>query len=547
MGATNCPETPRQRMIGMMYLVLTAMLALNVSKDILDAFVVVDETMVKTNENFESKVNLTYAQFAAANEKTPEKTGPFFKKAMEVQKKTKELIEYITNIKYEMLVKTDGKPLDVVKTITLRQVDAKDNFDIPTHYMLGTGEGRGNGKAKELRDKIETYKDFLLNQIDDPDPKRKADIKEQYNKKLGLDTKSKLKNAEGASEEWEVHNFFHVVLAADVVILNKLIGEVKNAEFDMLTYLMSSIDANTMKFDQVSAKVIPESKLVFSGSEYLADIIVAATDTRQSIEVYYKMGADTCTESQIGSMTKLEGPAGVVQLKLPAGGVGEQRFAGLVKLKAADGDKYYNFKSKFIVTKPMANISADSLRILYDGIDNLISIAAPVAPEKLRPNFGGCIVKSVGPGRYNVKPPRGAKMVTISVSADMDGKMQNMGGTPFRVKRVPDPLASSGGRYGGKISKSELAGLGRVAAGMSPDFPYPLRWVVSSFTVTVKSASGSGEKSEYTNNGAMFDSRTISLINSATPGSRVMFSDIQCSNPILGSRTTINSLSFKIR
>lgn len=527
-------------MIGMMYLVLTAMLALNVSKDILDAFVVVDETMVKTNENFESKVNQTYAQFAAANEKTPEKTGPFYKKAMEVQAKTKEIVEYITNLKFEMIQHTDGKPLDVVKKMSLRQVEAKDNFDIPTHFMLGTGEGRGNGKAKELRDKIEAYKAFLLSLIDDKS-------KESYDKKLGLDTKTKAKNAEGASEEWEIHNFFHVVLAADVVILNKLIGEVKNAEFDMLSYLMLSIDANTMKFDLVSAKVIPESKLVFSGSEYMADIIVAATDTRQSIEVFYKMGLDTCNESMIGGMTKLEGPAGVVQLKLPAGGVGEQRFAGLVKLKAADGDKYYPFKSKFIVTKPMANISADSLRILYEGIDNLISIAAPVAPEKLRPNFGGCSVNSLGAGRYNVKPPKGVKMVTISVSADMDGKMQNMGGTPFRVKRVPDPLASSGGRYGGKLSKGELVGLGRIAAGMSPDFPYPLRWVVSSFVVTVKSASGSGEKSEYTNNGPMFDSRTISLINSSTPGARVMFSDIQCSNPILGSRQTVNSLSFKIR
>ena len=99
MGASNCPETPRQRMIGMMYLVLTAMLALNVSVQILDAFVVVDETMVKTNENFESKVSNTYLQFAAAAEKQPEKAGPFYKKALEVQKKTKELVDYITNLK----------------------------------------------------------------------------------------------------------------------------------------------------------------------------------------------------------------------------------------------------------------------------------------------------------------------------------------------------------------------------------------------------------------------------------------------------------------
>jgi len=542
MGSTNCPETPRQRMIGMMYLVLTAMLALNVSKDILDAFVTVDEAMVKTNANFDEKVNLSYAQFAAINSKTPEKTGPFFKKALEVQKKSKELIEFITNLKFDIIAKSEGIPVEQAKKMTLREIQGKDKYDVTTNVMLGsTGEGRGNGKGKELRDKIETYKAFLLSLIEDPK------LKAEYDKKLGLDTKTKPKDASGNAVEWEIHNFFHIILAADVVIFNKLVGEVKNAEFDMLTYLMSSIDAGSFKFDKVDAKVIPESKLVFSGTEYLADIIVAASDTRQSIEVYYKMGLDTCNESMIPGMTKLDGPGGIVQLKLPAGGTGEQKFAGMVKLKAADGDKYYPFKSKFTVTKPMANISADSLRILYDGIDNLITIAAPVATEKLRPNFGGCTAQSLGAGRYNVKPPKGARLVTISVSADMGGRMQNLGGTPFRVKRVPDPLASSGGRYGGRISKGELAGLGRVAAGMSPDFPYPLRWVVSSFVVSVKSASGSGEKSEYTNNGPMFDSRTISLINSSTPGARVMFSEIQCSNPILGSRQTLNSLSFKIR
>lgn len=542
MGSTNCPETPRQRMIGMMYLVLTAMLALNVSKDILEAFVVVDETMVKTNQNFESKVNQTYAQFAAINQKTPEKTGPYYKKALELQAKTNEIIDYITKLKYEVISETDGKPLDMVKKMTLREVDAKDNFDIPTHFMLGNGEGRGNGKAKELRDKIDAYKTFLLSLIDDP--KVKAD----YDKKLGLDTKTKGKNAEGAEEEWEVHNFFHVVLAANVTILNKTIGEVKNAEFDMLSFLMQSIDAGSFKFDNVSSKVIPESKLVFSGQEYNADIIVAAFDSRTKPKMYWKMGIEEANESMISSLTEVQGDSGVCKLKIPAGGTGEQKFAGLIKIQAPDGtDKYYPFKSKFVVTKPIANVSADSLRILYDGIDNLITVAAPVASEKIRVNWGGCAAKPLGNGRFYVKPPRGVRLVNISISADMDGKTQAMGGTPFRVKRVPDPLASSGGRYNGKISKGELSGFGRIAAGMSPDFPYPLRWVVSSFTVTVKRPSGSGEKSEYTNSGAGFNPKTISMINSATPGSRVMFSDIQCSNPILGSRTTVNSLSFKIK
>ena len=542
MGATNCPETPRQRMIGMMYLVLTAMLALNVSKDILDAFVVVDETMVKTNENFEKKIGITYQQFANANMNAPEKTGPFYKKALEVQKKTKEIVEFIMNLKYEMIAESEGIPLEEAKKLTLRQVQGKDKYDVSTHFLMGTGEGRGNGKAKELRNKIQEYKTFLLKFIDDPK------VNAEYKTKLGLDTETPSKNAEGASEEWETHNFFHIVLAADVTILNKLIGEIKNAEFDMLTYLMTSIDQSSFKFDNVSARVIPDSRLVFQGQDYTADIIVAAFDSRQNPEVYYKMGLDTANENMVSSMQKIDGKDGVVQLKLPGGGTGEQKFAGLIKIKAPDGtDKYYPFKSKFVVTKPMANVSADSLRILYEGIDNLVTIAAPVSPEKLRINFGGCVNKGLGNGRYNVKPVAGSRLVTISVSADMDGRTQAMGGTPFRVKRVPDPLASSGGRYGGKITKGELSSFGRIAAGMSSDFPYMLRWVVSSYKVTVKSASGSGEKNEYTNNGSAFDSKTLSMINSAAPGTRITFDEIQTSNPILGVRTTLNTLTFKIR
>ena len=85
MGATNCPETPRQRMISMMYLVLTAMLALNVSKDILDAFIVVNETMETTNVNFATKVDQSYAMFALQLENEKEKVTPFYNKAMKVK------------------------------------------------------------------------------------------------------------------------------------------------------------------------------------------------------------------------------------------------------------------------------------------------------------------------------------------------------------------------------------------------------------------------------------------------------------------------------
>lgn len=544
MGGSNCPETPRQKMIGMMYLVLTAMLALNVSKDILDAFVVVDSTLLKTTANFDSKISSTFSMFAAANQAQPEKVGPNFKKAQQVQKLTDDLVNYIVELRTSLFMQANEVSKEEAMKMTLKDVKALDNKDIPHNFFINKEK-----KGLELKNKIIEYRKAIIALVSDPlktaDENKK--ILSEMEKKIGLNTDN-VKDKKGEMAPWEHYNFGESVIAACVTLLNKYVGEVRNVEFDMLSYLMGDINAKDFKFDNVTAKVIPESRLVFSGQEYSADIIVAAFDSRQNPEVYWKPGLDTATEAMVGTMTKIEGQSGIVNLKIPAGGTGEQKFAGLIKIKKPDGtDQYYPFKSKFVVTKPMANVSADSLRILYEGIDNLLTIAAPVAPEKLRINFGGCVTKSMGAGRYNVKPPKGVKIVNISVSADMDGKTQAMGGTPFRVKRVPDPLASSGGRYGGKISKGELVGLGRVSAGMSPDFPYPLRWTVSSFVVTIKSASGGGEKSEYTNNGPMFDSKTISMINSASPGSRVMFSDVQSSNPILGTRQTLNSLSFKIR
>jgi len=540
MGASNCPETPRQRMIGMMYLVLTALLALNVSKNILDAFITVDETMVKTTLNFESKVEQTYSQLAKANSSEPDKYGNVYKSAMEIQKSSKEIADFINKTKLDLICTIEGKTIDEVRKMTSwRDLNKKADYSGPTLFFMGTnGTGEGNGKAKELKVKIKQYKEILLKFV-------KPEQQKEFSTKIGLET-SPGKNNDGDIEEWESHNFNHTVLVAAIPLLDKIIGEVRNAEFDMLNYLMGSVDAASFKFDNVEAKVIPESRLVFSGQEYTADIIVAAVDSRQDPEVYWRGGIEEANESMVASMTKISGENGIVKLKIPAGGTGEQKFAGLVKIMAPDGTpKYYPFKSKFVVTKPMANVSADSLRILYEGIDNLVTVSAPVAPEKLRPNFPGCVAKNQGSGRYLIQPPKGGKIVNITVGADMDGKTQNLGATPFRVKKVPSPLALIAGRVGGRITKSELIGFGRIVANMNADFAYPLKWTVKSYEVSIKRVTGSG-RDEFNNPGGNFTNEVRNAINSAQPGSRITFDEVIVTNPILGNRT-VNSLSFKLR
>ena len=250
-------------------------------------------------------------------------------------------------------------------------MDAKDNYDVPTEYFIGQ---TGSGKAKEMKNKIEAYKKNLIGIVNN----------ENFPKILekALITDGDYRNASGDKETWEQHNFERLVAAACYTILNKLIGEVKNTEYATVSFLYSAIDAGSFKFDNVSAKVIPNSRVVFSGDSYEADIIVAAIDSRQNPSIYWTPGRDSVSENDLDKLQLVEGEAGIVHLKIPTGGIGDQRYAGLIKLKTAEGDKYYPFSDAYTVTKPSVAIAAEKMNVFYAGIPNPVTIAAPVAPEK---------------------------------------------------------------------------------------------------------------------------------------------------------------------
>lgn len=536
MGATNCPETPRQRMIGMMYLVLTAMLALNVSVDILNAFGVVDETLRISNQNIEGKILSDYAfldkQKALLGEA---KVKDAADKATKLHEYSDEMVKYINDMTVELLRYADGGELDDEgNPKTVQTIGAKDNFDKPSDFFIN------QGKATELKNKIAEYKNNVLTLVD---PKHR----EEFATSIGLDVDKKYHNAEGMEETWEYHHFYHLVMAACVTMMNKTIGEVRNAESAILKEVISSISAEDFKFDQVDGKAIPKSQMIFTGDSYEADIIVAAFDTKQVPEVFYKMGVDTLTEDEIGSATKLEGEGGIAKLTIPAGGIGEQRYAGLIRIKGPDGTpKSYGFKDKYMVVKPSATVAAEKMNVLYAAIPNPVSVSAPVAPEKMRVSFPGCNAKSTGAGKYDVTVPESmvGKGVTVTVSADMGGKTQSLGGTEFRVKRVPDPTSYIGGNiYGGKRSKQELMANPFLSARMPEDFAYELRWTISSYRVTF--VTKGVEDPPIACAGGGFSEAVKSKIQKAGPNTIIQFTDIKA-NSIAGTRT-LRDLMIRIK
>ena len=289
MGATNCPETPRQKMIGMMYLVLTALLALNVSKDILNAFVVVDKGLIKTNENIIKNNTNLHGEFSKQYTLSKEKVEKFYKKALLAKQYSEQVTNLIKEIKRQVIAytelndrnlkettyeeKVDGKTVEKkckVEDLPLDKINAKDNFDKPMEILIGFTEDGGNGRGMELKRKIDDYKSKMLSLFDNIPGVNKNALN------LGLNTDNEYNEDEGKKCNWSFNNFHHTNLAADVVLFDKLTAEIMNVETTVLTKLMESISVQDFKFDQVGAKVIPKSNYVNQGDKYQADIIVAA-------------------------------------------------------------------------------------------------------------------------------------------------------------------------------------------------------------------------------------------------------------------------------
>lgn len=542
MGATNCPETPRQKMIQMMYLVYTAMLALNVSANILDAFVVVDDTLV-TSTNIAANQNANdYQWFIGQKTILGAKVDEAYGKAQILKKESNAMVKYIEKMRNDLIFTVDGdslveKEVDGKKVKTIKSVGdivKKDNFDIPTDFMIN------KGNAKKLKAEIKKYKANVLKLAKKEDQKRLEEA-------MGLNVDASYLSNDKEKQDWETHNFDHIIAAASATLLNKMIGEVKNAESVMLNYLKASISADDFKFDNVSGRSIPKSQMVFSGDSYEADIIVAAYDSKSTPEVYYKMGVDTLTEDGLAGATKLEGENGLVKLKIGTGGTGEQRYAGLIKIMDPNGQpKYYGFKDKYTVLTPSATIAADKMNVLYAGIANPVSVSGPVAPDKLSVSFPGCSASSQGGGKFNVSVPAAliGKTVTATVAAKVGESSKTMGSTTFRVKRVPDPRAVLGANIrGGKRAKAEILANPVIRATMGDDFVYDLKWSVNSYRVILV-VKGMEEPAIVCQGGALSE-KAKAAIQKASSNTVIYFSDIKVSSEA-GSRT-LDEFSVRVR
>jgi gliding motility-associated protein GldM len=536
-------QTPRQKMIGMMYLVLTALLALNISKEIINAFITIDAGLKQTNSNFDTKNQMTYEAFEKAKRNDPVKAKTPYENAMKAKDLSKKMCDYITSLRGKMVALSAHVDEKVGDTLRLTLLDKPDDYDNPTHFMVGSDPSNITGEAKPMKEKLIAYYADLVKLL--PEKNRK-DFQARIQPSIPTEKVYSAEHEEMVP--WEQYNFYHAPIVAAIAQMDRIINDIKNAEGDVVNELFASINANDFKFDALSAKVIAPTSYVFTGDHYTADVLVVASSTTQKPVIYlgdfdsvkpYKLRSGTIDSTTV----KVEGGTG--KYDVVAGSVGLQTWAGLIRVKKPDGTwDQYPFKGEYMVAAPSAAVFLEKMNVFYIGVDNPISISAGgVAPSDLQPSLAGGSLRSSGkPGSYIVNVTGGTE-ATLTVNAKTSGGNKSMGQFKFRVKRVPDPVCYVGNlKADGQMSKSELQGQSGVFARME-NFDFDLKFQVVSF---VMSMSINGVFVEKKANGPGITPEMKAMLAGAKPGNKVFFEQVNVKGPD-GTLRKIPGVNIKVK
>ncbi len=400
--------SPRQKMINLMYIVLTAMLALNVSSDVLNGFSQVEDGLLRSNRTITARNRFLLSELQAFNNKNPQKGKRWLDIATQVTQTTDSLYDYIDLLKKQIVQAADGPQGDP------QNIENKDNLDAASQVMLAPVGGKG----KLLRMRIDSYRGFILQFI--TDPTKKANLEE------ALSTKVPKVKGQLTTKNWEETMFEDMPTIAAVTLLTKLQNDIRYAEGEVLSELLQSVDMGDIRVNLINAFVVPQSRIVMRGTKYSANIVLAAVDTTQRPVVYV-------------NGQRLNNNRGLYEVG--TGKAGNYDYSGWIEVMGRDGTvTRRDFKSSYTVIDPVATISATMMNVLYAGINNPISIGVPGVPEGSisATMTNGSLVKN-GNGWVAHPTKVGAECV-ISVTAEMDGQRMNVGSTTFRVRKLPDPL-----------------------------------------------------------------------------------------------------------
>lgn len=447
--------TPRQKMINLMYLVFIAMLAMNMSKEVLSAFGLMNEKFESANA---SAKETNQQMMMALDAKASEAKGEFAVAAVtahKVQAATKKFSDFVGTLKEEVLkgVKPeDGK-------LPYEAMDKADNLD----NSWFSGEGY-TARGKEVIAAIETYKKEMTDALTD---KKYGPILREVTNKFDL---TDVANKEGIKIKYLDYHFKGFPAIASLAKLSAWQNDANKAESDVISAALGKAAVETSSMKNYTAMVVLERNAYFQGDQVKGKVVLGRYD-------------ENTVPTSFQGPGKIENGQAVISAT--AGSVGEQKISGKFTFMEDGKEVPLPFEGSYVVVpRPnSANISADKMNVVYRGLPNPMTISFAGIPDNNVTAQGTGLTKGAKPGQYNLNPGAGTE-VLVSVSGKLpDGKTVT-DKKSFRIKNIPAPMGAIGGTtVSTKGAKSRLE-VSQVSAVLE-DFLYDLNFVVTQFTFKV--------------------------------------------------------------
>jgi gliding motility-associated protein GldM len=509
----SLPKEPRQKMINMMYLVLTALLALNVSAEILNAFKTVNNSIIQSNKVVTDKNNITYNSFQnkLKDPQTAALAQEWAPRAVKVQQLSKTIYDQIDSLKSELVEESSPSMKDGVKEYNEASLDAATRlFD-------------EKGKGKILYKALIDYKADLLNTLNPDDivskePLVLADLvkaRADFNAQLPMDLrvpKSQSGNAPSgdSAKDWTL-NYFHMTpTIAAMTILSKFQSDIKNSEAQMIDYLHKKIGEVKVVFDKFQVLAQASSNYVMPGDEL---------DITAGVGAFSAAAKPNIT---INGQQQSIGDDGTAMYKTKAEGAGQHTVMVHIQYTKPDG-------TPAVVDKPVtytvglpsgSSVFLKKMNVLYIGEENPLTISGgSVGREKVHVSFeGGGSIENTGGDDWVAKPTTpGISKIIVNAA----GKVAQF---EMRVKYLPNPTGFVGTHMGGSISAAEFkADGGLIAKLQNSDFESP--FTVISYKLSAIGGSIS-QPVQASNDGNRWNGRAASIVGQASPGTNVFFDEV---------------------
>jgi gliding motility-associated protein GldM len=490
--------TPRQKMINLMYLVFIAMLALNMSKEVLSAFGLMNEKFDTANIASKANNEKLLSLIDQKGAENPGLYGPAKNAADKIRSVSKDFYEYIETLKADAKF---GIELDEeTGKLPYEAMDKGPHID--ETWFQGDGY---SAKGNEIISKINKYvADMKVAASSEPSLAKKLipivkDVESKFNT---LD----VKDGEGVTKKYLSYHFEHFPAIASLAKLTAWQNDIKKAEFDSYSSLLGGAAVEAASMKNYTALVVLEKSAYFQGEAVKGKVVLGRYDENTKPTSFQGPG-------------KIENGQAVISMT--AGSIGEQNINGQFTFMEDGKSVPLKFEGKYVVIpRPnTANISADKMNVVYRGLPNPMTISfAGIGDNNVTASAPG-LTKAGGNGKYNLNPGAGEE-VTVSVTGKMsDGKSVSDKKT-FRIKGIPAPQAAIGGTAGSQKGAKTRLQSSQITA-VLPDFLYDLKFQVTQFVLKVP-----GQASIVVN-GDRVNAQCVAALARATKGDQITISDVK--------------------